>query len=165
MQPYVLIVEDEPGIVELLDYNLSAAGFETGVARDGDEAELALAERVPDAVLLDWMLPGVSGIELCRRIRRRPGTRDLPIIMLTARGEESDRIRGLDTGADDYVTKPFNNDQLVSKVTKQFVKQGILSRDEFNQMMKTTFRKWFPALNKFHNFFTYLVKFMHHSKW
>jgi len=116
MQPYVLIVEDEPGIVELLDYNLSAAGFETGVARDGDEAELALAERVPDAVLLDWMLPGVSGIELCRRIRRRPATRDLPIIMLTARSEETDRVRGLDSGADDYVTKPFSPTEMIARL-------------------------------------------------
>lgn len=116
MQPYVLIVEDEPGIVELLAYNLSAAGFETGVARDGDEAELALAERVPDAVLLDWMLPGVSGIELCRRIRRRPATRDLPIIMLTARSEETDRVRGLDSGADDYVTKPFSPTEMIARL-------------------------------------------------
>lgn len=87
MQPYVLIVEDEPGIAELLDYNLKSSGFDTGIAADGDEAEMALAERLPDAVLLDWMLPGVSGIELCRRIRRRPASRTLPIILLTARGK------------------------------------------------------------------------------
>lgn len=116
MQPYVLIVEDEPGIVEMLAYNLKAAGFETGVAEDGDEAELALAERMPDALLLDWMLPGVSGIELCRRIRRRPATRGLPIIMLTARGEETDRIRGLDSGADDYVTKPFSPSEVIARL-------------------------------------------------
>ncbi len=116
MQPYVLIVEDEPGIVELLDYNLKSAGFETAVAQDGDEAEIALAERAPDAVLLDWMLPGVSGIELCRRIRKRPATRTLPIIMLTARGEEADRLRGLDSGADDYVTKPFSPAEVVARV-------------------------------------------------
>lgn len=116
MQPYVLIVEDEPGIVEMLDYNLKAAGFETGVAQDGDEAEMALAERTPDAVLLDWMLPGVSGIELCRRIRRRPSTRGLPIIMLTAKGEEADRIRGLDSGADDYVTKPFSPTEMIARL-------------------------------------------------
>lgn len=116
MQPYVLIVEDEPGIVEMLSYNLNAAGFETGIAQDGDEAELALAERTPDAVLLDWMLPGVSGIELCRRIRRRPSTRSLPIIMLTAKGEESDRIRGLDSGADDYVTKPFSPTEMIARL-------------------------------------------------
>lgn len=116
MQPFILIVEDEPGIVEMLDYNLKAAGFETGVAKDGDEAELALAERTPDAVLLDWMLPGVSGIELCRRIRRRPATRGLPIIMLTARGDESDRVRGLDSGADDYITKPFSPAEMIARL-------------------------------------------------
>ena len=116
MQPFVLIVEDEPGIVELLKYNLTAAGFETGVAMDGDEAELAIAERTPDAVLLDWMLPGVSGIELCRRMRRRPETRQTPIIMLTAKGEETDRLRGLDEGADDYVTKPFSPAEVVARV-------------------------------------------------
>lgn len=116
MEPYVLIVEDEPGIVEMLSYNLKAAGFETGVAQDGDEAELALAERTPDAVLLDWMLPSVSGIELCRRIRRRPSTRGLPIIMLTAKGEEADRVRGLDAGADDYVTKPFSPNEMIARL-------------------------------------------------
>ena len=116
MQPYVLIVEDEPGIVELLSYNLHAAGFETGVAQDGDEAELALAERAPDVVLLDWMLPGVSGIELCRRIRKRPATRSTPIIMLTARSEEGDRVRGLDSGADDYVTKPFSPAEVIARL-------------------------------------------------
>ncbi len=115
-QPFILIVEDEPSIVELLAYNLTAAGFETGVAQDGDEAELALAERTPDAVLLDWMLPGVSGIELCRRIRRRPATRSLPIILLTAKGEEADRVRGLDSGADDYVTKPFSPAEVVARL-------------------------------------------------
>ncbi len=116
MEPYILIIEDEPGIVELLDYNLKAAGFETAVAHDGDEAELALSERTPDAVLLDWMLPGVSGIELCRRIRKRPETRSLPVIMLTARGEEADRVRGLDSGADDYVTKPFSPAEVIARL-------------------------------------------------
>ena len=116
MQPYVLIVEDEPGIAELLDYNLKSSGFDTGIASDGDEAEMALAERLPDAVLLDWMLPGVSGIELCRRIRRRPASRTLPIILLTARGEEADRVRGLDSGADDYVTKPFSPNEVIARL-------------------------------------------------
>lgn len=116
VNPYILIVEDEPGIVEMLDYNLQAAGFETGIARDGDEAELALAERTPDLVLLDWMLPGVSGIELCRRIRLRPATRALPIVMLTAKGEETDRVRGLDAGADDYVTKPFSPNEMLARL-------------------------------------------------
>jgi len=116
MQPYILIVEDETDIVELLQYNLQAADYEVGIARDGDEAEISLAERHPDAVLLDWMLPGVSGIELCRRIRRRPETRMLPIIMLSARGEESDRLRGLDFGADDYVTKPFSPAEVIARL-------------------------------------------------
>ena len=116
MQPYILIVEDEPDIVELLKYNLEAADYEVGIARDGDEAEISLAERQPDALLLDWMLPGVSGIELCRRIRRRPETRMLPIIMLTARGEENDRLRGLDSGADDYVTKPFSPAEVIARL-------------------------------------------------
>lgn len=116
MKPYVLIVEDEPGIVEMLRYNLEAADFETEVAWDGDEALVALAERQPDIVLLDWMLPGVSGIEVCRQIRRRRETRNLPVIMLTARGEEADRVRGLESGADDYVTKPFSPSELVARV-------------------------------------------------
>ncbi len=116
MQPYILIVEDEPDIVELLKYNLEAADYEVGIARDGDEAEISVAERQPDAMLLDWMLPGVSGIELCRRIRRRHETRMLPIIMLTARGDETDRLRGLDSGADDYVTKPFSPAEVIARL-------------------------------------------------
>jgi two-component system phosphate regulon response regulator PhoB len=115
MQPLVLIVEDDPGLVELLKYNLEKAGFGTAIARDGEEAMVVLAERTPDLVLLDWMLPITSGIEVCRRIRRQPGTRDLPIIMLTARGEEGDRVRGLESGADDYVTKPFSPSELVAR--------------------------------------------------
>ncbi len=116
LQPNVLIVEDEPPLVELLSYNLEKAGFQPHIARDGDEAILAVEERKPDLVLLDWMLPYVSGIEICRRIRRNPETRDLPIIILTARGEEDDRIRGLDAGADDYVVKPFSPSELVARV-------------------------------------------------
>ena len=116
MQPYVLIVEDEPGIVEMLRYNLEAAGMEAGVAVDGDEALISVAERLPDLVLLDWMLPGTSGIEVCRQLRRRRETRGTPVIMLTARGEEADRVRGLDSGADDYITKPFSPTELVARV-------------------------------------------------
>jgi len=116
LQPHVLIVEDEPPLVELLSYNLEKAGFHAHIARDGEEAMLAVAERKPDIVLLDWMLPYVSGIEICRRIRRNPETRDLPIIILTARGEEDDRIRGLEAGADDYVVKPFSPSELVARV-------------------------------------------------
>ena len=116
LQPNVLIVEDEPPLVELLSYNLEKAGFQAQIARDGDEALLAIEERRPDLVLLDWMLPYVSGIEICRRLRRNPETRDLPIILLTARGEEDDRIRGLEAGADDYVVKPFSPSELVARV-------------------------------------------------
>lgn len=116
LQPNVLIVEDEPPLVELLSYNLEKAGFQTNIARDGEEAMLAVEERKPDIILLDWMLPYVSGIEICRRIRRNPETRDLPIIILTARGEEDDRIRGLEAGADDYVVKPFSPSELVARV-------------------------------------------------
>jgi two-component system phosphate regulon response regulator PhoB len=112
----VLIVEDEESISTLLDYNLSREDFETRVAVDGEDALLKTQEFHPDIVILDWMLPKVSGIEVCRRLRQNPDTRNLPIIMLTARSEESDRIRGLDTGADDYLTKPFSTAELVARV-------------------------------------------------
>ncbi|MGE0181512.1 MAG: phosphate regulon transcriptional regulator PhoB [Parvularculaceae bacterium] len=111
-----LIVEDEESISTLLDYNLTREEFETKIAVDGEDALLKLQEFQPDIVILDWMLPKVSGIEVCRRIRQNPDTRNLPIIMLTARSEESDRIRGLDTGADDYLTKPFSTAELVARV-------------------------------------------------
>jgi two-component system phosphate regulon response regulator PhoB len=116
MKPYVLIVEDEAPLQQLLAYNLERAGFSVGQAYDGDEAQTMIAERTPDLVVLDWMLPFVSGLELCRQLRRRPATAHLPIIMLTARGEEPDRLRGLDTGADDYVTKPFSVDELIARI-------------------------------------------------
>ena len=116
LKPSVLIVEDEAALVELLSYNLEKNGFRTSIARDGEEAILAIAETKPDLVLLDWMLPYVSGIEICRRLRRDPETRELPIILLTARGEEGDRIRGLDSGADDYIVKPFSPSELIARV-------------------------------------------------
>ena len=116
MQPNILIVEYEAALVELLTYNLQKAGFRTAVARDGDEAMLAVEETRPDLVLLDWMLPYVSGIEICRRLRRDTDTRDLPIILLTARSEEDDRVRGLEAGADDYVVKPFSPSELIARV-------------------------------------------------
>ena len=112
----ILIVEDESALSTLLAYNLEKEGFTVRVAEDGERAIEALAEEPPDLVLLDWMLPHLSGIDICRRIRRDPATRDLPVIMLTARGEEADRIRGLDTGADDYVTKPFSPAELIARV-------------------------------------------------
>jgi two-component system phosphate regulon response regulator PhoB len=116
MKPFILVVEDEPALVTLLRYNFEAAGYEVATAPDGDEALMAIAERRPDLVVLDWMLPSISGLEVCRQIRRKPETRDVPVIMLTARGEEADRVRGLDSGADDYVTKPFSPAELVARV-------------------------------------------------
>ncbi len=116
MKPRVLIVEDEAPLVMMLRYNLEREGFTVDEAADGEEALLRIAEQLPDAVLLDWMLPLVSGLEVCRQIRRAPATRGLPVIMLTARGEEGDRIRGLDSGADDYVVKPFSPSELVARL-------------------------------------------------
>ncbi|MBM3535918.1 MAG: phosphate regulon transcriptional regulatory protein PhoB [Alphaproteobacteria bacterium] len=116
MSPLVLVVEDESALVTLLRYNLEREGFRVVEARDGEEALLQAAELKPDLILLDWMIPHVSGLEICRRLRRRPDTRGTPIIMLTARAEEGDKIRGLDGGADDYVTKPFSPTELVSRV-------------------------------------------------
>jgi two-component system phosphate regulon response regulator PhoB len=112
----VLIVEDEAALVAMLRYNLEKEGFDVCAATDGEEALIQIAERKPDAVLLDWMLPLVSGIEVCRQIRRAPASRALPIIMLTARGEEGDRVRGLNSGADDYVVKPFSPAELIARL-------------------------------------------------
>jgi two-component system phosphate regulon response regulator PhoB len=114
--PYVLVVEDEDALSTLLQYNLEKEGYDVTVAGDGEEALLLVDERLPDLVVLDWMLPKVSGIEVCRRLRSRPETRNVPIIILTARGEETDRIRGLDTGADDYVVKPFSMTELNARL-------------------------------------------------
>jgi two-component system phosphate regulon response regulator PhoB len=116
MTAKILIVEDEAPLAEMLRYNLESEGFLVSQAESGEEAEMILAEERPDLVVLDWMLPAVSGIELCRRIRSKPETRTVPILMLTARGEESDRIRGLATGADDYVVKPFSLPELMARV-------------------------------------------------
>jgi two-component system, OmpR family, phosphate regulon response regulator PhoB len=112
----ILIVEDEEPLTLLLRYNLEAEGYAVEAVARGDEADTRLQESVPDLVVLDWMLPGLSGIELCRRLRARPETKGLPIIMLTARGEESERVRGLATGADDYIVKPFSVPELVARV-------------------------------------------------
>ena len=112
----VLVVEDEEAISQLLAYNLTKEGFIVEVSADGGEALIAADEAKPDLVLMDWMLPNVSGIELCRQLRTKAETRDIPVIMLTARGEEEDRVRGLDVGADDYVTKPFSMTELVARM-------------------------------------------------
>lgn len=118
-QPSVLVVEDEPSQREVLAYNLEAEGFSVIRAEDGDEALLLVDEQAPDVIVLDWMLPGVSGIEVCRRLKSRSETRDVPIIMLSARSEEVDRVRGLETGADDYVVKPYSLVELMARVRTQ----------------------------------------------
>lgn len=112
----ILVVEDDTSLAELLRYNLAKEGFDVRVVGDGDDAVIAVEEDDPALVVLDWMLPSLSGIEVCRQLRRRPESRSLPIIMLTARGEEADRIRGLDSGADDYVVKPFSPNELLARV-------------------------------------------------
>ena len=114
--PKILVVEDEPNQVELIEFNLNSEGYEVVVARDGEEALNLAEEENPDLILLDWMLPKVSGIEVCRQLRRSKMTREIPIVMLTARSEESDKIRGLDIGADDYITKPYSIKELLARV-------------------------------------------------
>ncbi|ADU13973.1 phosphate regulon transcriptional regulator PhoB [Asticcacaulis excentricus] len=116
VKPYIIIAEDEDALSTLLQYNLEKEGYEVGVAIDGDEALMMINERQPDLLVCDWMMPKVSGIEVTRRLRAQTETRNLPIVMLTARSEETDRIRGLDTGADDYVIKPFSMVELVARI-------------------------------------------------
>jgi two-component system phosphate regulon response regulator PhoB len=116
LTPYVLVVEDEDALSTLLHYNLEKEGYRVSLAADGEEALTQIDEQLPDLIVLDWMLPKVSGIEVCRRLRGRAETRNVPIIMLTARGEETDRIRGLDTGADDYIVKPFSMIELTARI-------------------------------------------------
>ena len=126
MTPFVLIVEDETAISTLLEYNLQREGFKTALAIDGDLALLMAKERVPDLILLDWMIPKLSGVEVCRRLRRREETASVPIIMLSARGEEDDRVTGLDVGADDYLVKPFSMPELFARI------RALLRRTETN---------------------------------
>ncbi len=116
MPQTILVVEDDPAIAELIRYNLTREGFEVALAADGDSALHAAATRPPDLVVLDWMIPGLSGIEVCRRLRRQPRGKALPIIMLTARGEEVDRVEGLESGADDYMVKPFSPGELAARI-------------------------------------------------
>ncbi|MEM9810130.1 MAG: phosphate regulon transcriptional regulator PhoB [Pseudomonadota bacterium] len=113
---HILVVEDDEALRTLVEYNLGKEDFTISIARDGEEALLKIEETKPDLVILDWMLPNVSGIEVCRRLRNKSATRGLPIIMLTARAEETDRVRGLETGADDYVLKPFSMEELVARI-------------------------------------------------
>ena len=118
-QPHVLVVEDEPAQREVLAYNLEAEGFDVAKAESGDDALMLVDETPPDVIILDWMLPGVSGIEICRRLKSNAETRRIPVIMLTARSEEADRVRGLETGADDYVIKPYSVIELMARVRTQ----------------------------------------------
>ncbi len=137
-KPLVLVVEDEAPLVTMLRYNLEKQGFRVEEAADGEEALTRIDEVKPDLVLLDWMLPAVSGIEVCRRLRRRPATRDLPVIMVTARTEEQDSVRGLNTGADDYVTKPFSMDGLLARIRSLLRRAGTLpdkGRLEFHDVV------------------------------
>ncbi|MCY3997525.1 MAG: phosphate regulon transcriptional regulator PhoB [Rhodobacter sp.] len=119
LKPRILVVEDEPAQREVLIYNLESGGFDVVRAETGDEALLLVDEERPDIVILDWMLPGVSGIEICRRLRLRSSTRNVPIIMMSAKSEEVDRVRGLETGADDYVVKPFSIAEMIARVRTQ----------------------------------------------
>jgi two-component system phosphate regulon response regulator PhoB len=123
-KPIILVVEDEAPLLTLLRYNLEKQGFRVEEAADGQEALLRIAETKPDLILLDWMLPTLSGIEVCRQIRRRPATRDLPIIMVTARTEDQDAVRALDTGADDYISKPFAMDALLARIRALLRRSG-----------------------------------------
>ena len=118
-QPTVLIVEDEPAQAEVLAYNLEAEGFHVITADNGEDALILVDENMPDLIILDWMMPHISGIEVCRRLKMRPETRSIPIIMLSARSEEFDRVRGLETGADDYVAKPYSINELMARVRAQ----------------------------------------------
>ena len=115
MEPLILIVEDEPPLVEVIKYNFESAGFRTTVASDGNEALLQAEELLPELIILDWMLPERSGIEVCRELRKRKNTKATPIIMLTARSEEIDKVKGLENGADDYVVKPFSPKELIAR--------------------------------------------------
>ncbi len=115
-RPMILLVEDEPAQREILAYNLEAEGYDVVVARDGEEALERVAEQAPDLILLDWMMPNVSGIETCRRLKQRMATRAIPILMLSARSDETDKIRGLETGADDYIVKPYSLAELMARL-------------------------------------------------
>lgn len=117
--PHILIVEDEPAQREMLGYNLESEGYRISTAINGEEALLLISEEAPDIIVLDWMLPNVSGIEVCRQVKSRPETREIPVIMLSARSEDGDKVRGLEIGADDYVTKPYSVTELMARVRSQ----------------------------------------------
>lgn len=119
LKPSVLVVEDEPAQREVISYNLEAEGFSVVAADNGEDALIAVEDAMPDVIILDWMIPNVSGIEVCRRLKMKAETRDIPIVMLSARSEEVDRVRGLETGADDYVIKPYSVAELMARVRLQ----------------------------------------------
>ncbi len=129
-RPNVLVVEDEPAQREILTYNLEAEGFRVATADNGEDALIMVSEEMPDLIVLDWMLPNVSGIEVCRRLKTRAGTRAVPIIMLSARSEDVDRVRGLETGADDYVVKPYSVVELMARVRTQLRRTRPTSQGE-----------------------------------
>ena len=116
MKQRILVIEDEPALAEMLRYNLEKEGYDVATAADGEKGLVAVDEAKPDLILLDWMLPHISGLEVCRQLRRKRDTQEIPVIMLTARGEENDRVRALDVGADDYVTKPFSPGELTARI-------------------------------------------------
>lgn len=134
MAAKILVVEDEAAIREMLIMALSRAGFEWAEAGDAVQAQRAIADRLPDLILLDWMLPGASGVDYARRLKKEPLTKDIPIIMLTARGEENDKIRGLEMGADDYVTKPFSPKELMARIKAVLRRAGAQGEDEAIEM-------------------------------
>ncbi|GAC1481141.1 MAG: phosphate regulon transcriptional regulator PhoB [Acetobacteraceae bacterium] len=137
-KPMVLVVEDEASLATMLRYNLEKQGFRVEEAVDGHEAMARITESPPDIVLLDWMLPVMSGIEVCRQIRRRPATRDLPVIMVTARTEDQDAVRGLNTGADDYITKPFSMEALLARMRALLRRSGaapVLGQQVFHDIV------------------------------
>ncbi|WP_415403001.1 phosphate regulon transcriptional regulator PhoB [Tateyamaria sp. SN3-11] len=137
-QPRVLVVEDEPAQREVLAYNLEAEGFAVSRAQNGEEALLLVDEDLPDIIVLDWMMPNLSGIEVCRRLKIRPETRSIPVIMLSARSEEVDKVRGLETGADDYVVKPYSVIELMARVRSQLRRvrpSTVGQRLEFDDIM------------------------------
>ena len=133
MEPLILIVEDEPPLVEVIKYNFESAGFRTTVASDGNEALFQAEELLPELIILDWMLPERSGIEVCRELRKRKNTKATPIILLTARSEEIDKVKGLENGADDYVVKPFSPKELIarSKALLRRTKPGFVENKLF----------------------------------
>jgi two-component system, OmpR family, phosphate regulon response regulator PhoB len=130
MNPSILVVDDEPAIRQMLAFALTGAGFEISEAGDVEHAQAVLSEQRPDLILLDWMLPGVSGVDLARRLKRDPATRRIPLIMLTARGEEGDKIRGLEVGADDYITKPFSTRELIARINAVLRRNAVDEKDE-----------------------------------